>query len=80
MTTHRNNLILKFHLTDGPGLRKVETTLEGSMKLQDVLGPTAGVWASGLEGKRAFFASDGGLRNVLEDGLVRCAKVIKVDF
>ena len=80
VTTHRDNSILKIHLSDGPGLGKVETTLEGSMKLQDVLGPTAGVWAPGLEDKAAFFTSDGGLKNVLEDGVVRCAKVIKVDF
>ncbi|CAF9936786.1 hypothetical protein IMSHALPRED_010892 [Imshaugia aleurites] len=80
VTTHRDNSILKIHLTDGPGLGKVETALEGSMKLQDVLGPTAGVWAPGLEGKTAYFTSDGGLKNVLEDGVMRCAKVIKVDF
>ena len=80
MTTHRDNSILKIHLIDGPGLGKVEATLKGSMKLQDVLWPTDGVWAPDLEGKTAFFTSDGGLKNVLGDGVVRYAKVIKVDF
>ncbi len=80
VTTHRDNSILKVHLTDGSRLGKMEITLKGSMEVQNVLGPTAGVWAPGLEGKTAFFTSDGGLKNVLEDGAVRCAKVIKVDF
>ena len=80
VTTHRDNSILKIDLANGSELGRVETTLKGSMEVQNVLGPTAGVWAPGLEGKTAFFTSDGGLKNVLEDGAVRCAKVIKVDF
>ena len=80
VTTHRDNSILKIDLSDGTGLGKVDTTLKGSINAQNLLGPTAGVWAPGLEGKTAFFTSDGGLKHSLEDGVIRCGKVIRVDF
>ena len=83
VTTHRDNTIVRVPL-DLANLEatKKETSVvvQGGEEMQDCLGPTSGVWETGQEGKRALFCVDGGVKHPLKDGMVRCAKVIRVEF
>ena len=83
VTTHRDNFIIRVphDLPDLTTTRKeTEVLVQGGKDLVNCLGLTAGAWEQGLTGKRALFTSDGGCKNPLKDGLVRCAKVIRVDI
>ena len=78
VTTHRENTIEQIALE--PGKEKV--VVVGDPVNEDVLGPTAGAWGRqpGERGKVAYFTLDGGLKRPLPDGIVRPAKVLKVEF
>lgn len=89
VTTHRDNTILRVPLErngqtervekmEGPSGMKVVAA--GSELDETLLGPTSGVWENGKEGKVAYFTADGGLKHSLPDGIVRCAKVVRVEF
>jgi hypothetical protein len=47
-----------------------------------LIGPTAGAWGRqvGDMGKVAYFTSNGGMKRLLPDGIIRSAKVVKVEF
>lgn len=61
-------------------MKAMEVVVQGSAEDETVLGPTAGVWEPGGEGNSTFSTTDGGLKNTLSDGVVRCAKVVRVNF
>ena len=82
VTTHRDNTVHRIPLdskdsgrTDG----KMSVFLEGTESDEQMLGPTDGSWAHGQVGKRAYFTTDGGLKNMV-GGFVKCAKVVRVEF
>ena len=82
VTTHRDNTILRIPLDTIDGRRtddKVSTFLEGTELDETMLGPTAGSWAPGQVGKRAYFTTDGGLKNIV-GGFVKCAKIVRLEF
>lgn len=84
LTTHRDNTIVRIPLSDresgDASERSVVVIAKGSMEEDIVLGPTAGVWSMGAKGKIGYFTCDGGLKHQLEDGLVRWARVVRVEF
>ena len=83
VTTHRENSILRVPLdreNKAQTTDEITSVVQGSDQDELVLGPTAGVWGISTEGKSAYFTTDGGLKNPLSDGLVRCAKVVRVEL
>ena len=83
IATHRDNTVLRIPLdrqTRERDVSELDVVAEGTKQDDAMLGPTAGVWARGMEGKRAFFTTDGGLKNTPDDGIVRCGKLVRLDF
>lgn len=82
VTTHRDNTILRIPLnsTGEIALNDLEVMARGTTDDDKVVGPTAGTWQYGSTGKVAYFLGDGGLKNPLEDGIIRCAKVVRLVF
>ena len=78
VATHRENTIEAVDLEPG----KEKAVVIGEPLNTEVLGPTAGAWGrqAGELGKVAYFTSDGGLKRPLPDGVVRPAKVFRVEF
>jgi hypothetical protein len=81
LTTHRENRIELAHLepannTDG------RRTVAGEPFDDRLVGPSSGAWsrAPGEHGRVAFFTSDGGTKVPPKDGIVRPAKVLRVEF
>lgn len=83
VTTHRHNSVVVIPL-DLPGLTatKKETTaaVQGGEDLLNFLRPTVEMWEEGLLGKRALLTCDGGCKHPANEGMVRCAKVVRVEF
>jgi len=83
LTAHRDNTVLRIPIAK-EGLEATEKEVEVVTKVTAdeavMLGPTAGVWQRGLEGKVAYFTCDGGLKHPMEDGVVRWARVVRVEF
>ena len=58
----------------------METVSEGQLEAPRVIGRTAGVFQVGTKQKAAYFTCDGGLKNPLENGIVRLARIVRVNF
>ena len=83
VTTHRDNTVLGIPLDPRHQKRNTtEVSIVAKASEQDdtMLGPTAGSWVPSRAGKCAYFTTDGGLKNIPSDGLVRCATVVRMDF
>lgn len=80
VTTHRDNTVLRVPLDEKSeiALAALQVVGRGSMEDDKFVGPTAGVWEYGKKGRTAYFTTDGGLKNPLEDGALRCAKVVRL--
>lgn len=76
VTTHRQNTIERIDLTTG-----ARKNMAGDPTNLNLIGPTAGSWSRrpGDYGKVAYFTSDGGIKRPF-DGVVREAKVVRVEF
>jgi hypothetical protein len=82
LTTHRDNSLLKIPLNQDSEVHLQDLDVIAGVSGTDntILGPTAGTWEAGKEGKVAYFTTDGGLKNLPRDGIARCARVIRVEF
>ena len=78
VTTHRENSIQRLSLQPG----RENICVVGNPVDELLIGPTAGAWGrqAGDMGKVAYFTSDGGMKRLLPDGIIRSAKVVKVEF
>ncbi|KIX92632.1 uncharacterized protein Z520_11661 [Fonsecaea multimorphosa CBS 102226] len=82
VTTHRDNAIVKVNLEledDKVTDHDMKAVVQGPA-CSDCIGPTAGIWLDGRVGQSALFLTDGGIKRPPPDGILRCAKVIRVDF
>ena len=81
LTTHRDNTLLQIPIT-GDAAKEVQgkVVVEGTKEDRVLVGPTAGVWEHGQEGKVAYFTCDGGLKHPFDDGVIGYARVVKVEF
>jgi hypothetical protein len=78
VTTHRENTIQRVSLVPG----RENICVVGNPVNELLVGPTAGAWGRqpGDLGKVAYFTTDGGVKRLLADGVIRSAKVVRVEF
>jgi hypothetical protein len=81
VTTHRENTIDRMPLEPGPSSPKV-LTIAGDPFDQELIGPSSGAWSrtAGEYGKVAFFTTDGGTTALPPDGVLREAKILRVEI
>jgi hypothetical protein len=81
VTTHRENTIDRVPLTPArpAATRQI---VAGDPFDQELIGPSSGVWGRdpGDYGRLAYFTTDGGTTAPPTDGIVRNAKVLRVEF
>jgi len=80
-TTHRQNTLERIALMPGENFGKTRCVV-GEPFTEMLLGPTSAAWgrAPGDYGRVAYVASDGGIKAPMPDGVVRPAKVVRVEF
>ena len=80
-TTHRQNTLERIALRPGENFGKAHSVV-GRPFTEMLLGPTSAAWgrAPGDYGRVAYVASDGGIKAPMPDGVVRPAKVVRVEF
>jgi hypothetical protein len=80
VTTHRDNTIDRMSLD--PGSDEATETVVGSPFNEELVGPSSGAWGRtpGEFGRLAFFATDGGTTALPPDGVLRPAKILRVEF
>lgn len=80
-TTHRQNTIERISLTPGENFGKAYSIV-GRPFTEMLLGPTSAAWgrSPGDYGRVAYVASDGGIKAPMPDGVVRPAKVLRIEF
>jgi hypothetical protein len=81
VTTHRENTIDRVSLEpslNGDGRHSVA----GDPFTEELIGPSAGAWGRGPGdyGRTAYFLTDGGTKAPIADGIVRPAKVLRMEF
>ncbi|KAH8670127.1 hypothetical protein BGZ60DRAFT_406712 [Tricladium varicosporioides] len=70
---------LGFLSAKGKGNNTVPVTIAGGGNSTDLLGPTAVVWAKGMEGRRLIVSTTGGVRQYLSGNFVADGTVAVVD-
>jgi hypothetical protein len=80
VTTHRENTIDRMSLE--PDHNDERETVAGNPFDQELVGPSSGAWgrAAGQIGRVAFFTTDGGTTALPADGILRPAKLLRVEF
>ena len=80
VTTHRENTIDRMSLE--PDRNEERKIVAGSPFDQELVGPSSGAWgrADGEMGRVAFFTTDGGTTALPPDGVLRPAKILRVEF
>ena len=80
VTTHRENTIDRMPLV--PDALEPVVSVVGEPFDQELVGPSSGAWgrAAGEYGKVAFFTTDGGTTSPPPDGILRKAKILRVEF
>ena len=80
VTTHRENTIDRMPLEPDHG-EEIQS-IAGSPFDEELVGPSSGAWgrAPGEEGRIAFFTTDGGTTAPPPDGVLRTAKVLRVEI
>jgi hypothetical protein len=80
VTTHRENTIDRMSLEPDRGAER--QSVAGSPFDDELVGPSSGAWgrAPGEAGRLAFFTTDGGTTALPPDGIIRPAKVLRVEF
>jgi hypothetical protein len=80
VTTHRENTIDRMSLD--PDHSEERESVAGSPFNEELVGPSSGAWgrAPGEAGRVAFFTSDGGTTALPPDGVLRPAKIVRVEF
>jgi hypothetical protein len=80
VTTHRENTIDRMSLE--PDRFEERESVAGSPFDEELVGPSSGAWgrAPGEAGRVAFFTTDGGTTSLPPDGVLRTAKIIRVEF
>jgi hypothetical protein len=81
VTTHRENTIDCVSL-EMNGSSHMRHSVAGEPLNKQLLGPSSGVWGRGPGeyGRVAYFTTDGGITAPPPDGIVRPAKVLRVEF
>ena len=80
VTTHRENTIDRMYLE--PGKNTARHSVAGDPFTDQLIGPSSGVWGRGPGeyGRLAYFTTDGGTTAPPADGVVRPAKLLRVEF
>ncbi len=80
VTTHRENTIDRVSLE--PSENSVRHSMAGDPFTEQLIGPSSGAWGRGAGeyGRVAYFTTDGGTTSPPPDGIVRTAKVLRVEF
>jgi hypothetical protein len=80
LTTHRENTIDRISLE--PSENSVRHSMAGDPFTEQLIGPSSGAWGRGTGeyGRVAYFTTDGGTTSPPPDGIVRTAKVLRVEF
>jgi hypothetical protein len=80
VTTHRENTIDRMSLE--PDRNEERESVAGIPFDEELVGPSSGAWgrAPGEVGRVAFFTTDGGTTALPPDGVLRAAKVLRVEF
>ncbi len=80
-TTHRENTIDRVSL-EPIGNSNGRQSVAGDPFTEELIGPSAGDWGRelGERGRVAYFLTDGGTKAPIADGIVRPAKVLRVEF
>jgi hypothetical protein len=80
VTTHRENTIDRMSLE--PDRNEERESVAGNPFDEELVGPSSGAWgrASGERGRVAFFTTDGGTTALPPDGILRAAKILRVEF
>jgi hypothetical protein len=81
VTTHRENTIDRVPLAPaGPDAPR--QIVAGDPFDPQLVGPSSGVWGreSGDHGRIAYFTTDGGTTAPPPDGVIRAARVLRVEF
>jgi hypothetical protein len=80
VTTHRENTIERMSLE--PGRSDETESVVGSPFDADLVGPSSSAWgrAPGEYGRVAFFTTDGGTTALPADGILRPAKILRVEL
>lgn len=81
VTTHRQNTIDRVWL-DPAANDGSRHSVAGDPFTEDLIGPSAGAWGRnpGDQGRVAYFLTDGGTKSPPPDGIVRPAKLLRVEF
>jgi hypothetical protein len=80
VTTHRENTIDLMSLE--PGGNEVRNSIAGDPFDEELVGPSSGAWGRNPaeNGRIAFFTTDGGTTALPPDGVLRPAKILRVEF
>jgi hypothetical protein len=80
VTTHRENTIDRMSLE--PDRNEERECVAGNPFDEELVGPSSGAWgrAHGEGGRVAFFTTDGGTTALPLDGVLRTAKILRVEF
>src|SRR5271154_2592518 len=80
VTTHRENTIDRMSLE--PDRNEEREIIAGSPFDEELVGPSSGAWGreAGEMGRVAFFTTDGGTTALPPDGILRPAKILRVEF
>jgi DNA-binding beta-propeller fold protein YncE len=80
VTTHRENTIDRMSLE--PDRNEEAESVAGKPFDEELVGPSSGAWgrAPGEAGRVAFFTTDGGTTALPTDGVLRPAKILRVEF
>jgi len=82
MTTHRQNTIDRVPLEPSENTDFGRHSVAGDAFTEQLIGPSSGAWGRGPgeDGRVAYFLSDGGTKSPPPDGVVRPAKLLRVEF
>jgi hypothetical protein len=80
VTTHRDNTIERMSLE--PGRSDENEIVAGSPFDEELVGPSSAAWgrSQGEYGRVAFFTTDVGTTSLPADGVLRAAKILRVEF
>jgi hypothetical protein len=80
VTTHRENTIDRMSLE--PDRNEEREIIAGNPFDEELVGPSSGAWgrAPGEAGRVAYFTTDGGTTALPPDGVLRTAKILRVEF
>ena len=65
-----------------PDRNEERESVAGNPFDEELVGPSSGAWgrAAGERGRVAFFTTDGGTTALPPDGILRAAKILRVEF